>query len=252
MEADNIGARIRHFRRMKGFSQLQLEVAIGASPGSISRMENGVINPTKETLLKIAEILKLSSQHTSYILGVISQPTNTEEVKEVKEKLKLYLQDPDFIGYIADDRWRMIDISQGFATLLSLNELDFKKIKLRVENHTILELLLVEELGICQFLDPNYLPELIYLQTLEYFHEVGSYMTNDIYFSSTMRAINQHPIASKVWSNLLNSNTKNYATIDRSVKFKLKSAHTLQYNRQTLYHINPRFEIIEYTTIHKN
>lgn len=40
-------------------SQLDLEIAIGAGQGSISRIENGQVNPTKETLNKISKILNL-------------------------------------------------------------------------------------------------------------------------------------------------------------------------------------------------
>ena len=43
---------------------------IEASAGTISRIENGKVNPTKETLLTIAEELKLDSIETAYLLGI--------------------------------------------------------------------------------------------------------------------------------------------------------------------------------------
>jgi len=57
-----VGQKIKNFRKRAGKSQFELELDIEASPGSISRIESGEVNPTKETLTKIAEVLKLTTQ----------------------------------------------------------------------------------------------------------------------------------------------------------------------------------------------
>lgn len=64
------GNRIRHFRKRAGLSQLQLELQIDASFGSLSRMENGLTNPTKETLFAIAEALRLNAYETAFLFGI--------------------------------------------------------------------------------------------------------------------------------------------------------------------------------------
>lgn len=51
-------------------SQLDLEMTINSSPGSISRIENGKINPTKETLHKIADALCLNCFERAELLGI--------------------------------------------------------------------------------------------------------------------------------------------------------------------------------------
>ena len=51
---------------------MQLELEIGASPGSLSRIENGQTNPTKETILAISYVLELDKKEIGYIF-------NTEE-----------------------------------------------------------------------------------------------------------------------------------------------------------------------------
>lgn len=56
-----IGEKIRNFRKRSGKSQFELELEIEASPGSMSRIESGQVNPTKETLRKIIEALELKS-----------------------------------------------------------------------------------------------------------------------------------------------------------------------------------------------
>lgn len=55
-----LGTKIRVFRKRAGISQMDLEVATDSATGSMSRIESGEVNPTKETLLKIALFLKLT------------------------------------------------------------------------------------------------------------------------------------------------------------------------------------------------
>jgi transcriptional regulator with XRE-family HTH domain len=54
------GAKIRKYRLQRQLSQLDLEIAAEMAPGSISRIEHDKINPTKETLFKLARVLKLA------------------------------------------------------------------------------------------------------------------------------------------------------------------------------------------------
>src|SRR5690554_1416793 len=56
-----VGEKIKKYRLQKGLSQFELEDKIDASTGSLSRIENGQVNPTKETLVKIIEALDLKS-----------------------------------------------------------------------------------------------------------------------------------------------------------------------------------------------
>ncbi|KXK26782.1 MAG: Helix-turn-helix motif protein [candidate division WS6 bacterium OLB20] len=66
----DLGSIIRDYRKRAGVSQLDLEMAIGASPGSLSRIENGIVNPTKETLLNIADVLKLDAVETAGLFDI--------------------------------------------------------------------------------------------------------------------------------------------------------------------------------------
>lgn len=70
MDPNRLGQKIRNFRLRLGLSQFKLEELIDASPGSISRIENGDVNPTKETLLKIMEVLQLSSKEGASLFGI--------------------------------------------------------------------------------------------------------------------------------------------------------------------------------------
>lgn len=56
---------------------MELELRINAAFGSVSRMENGITNPTKETLFSIAEALELSAIETATLFGInISEESN--------------------------------------------------------------------------------------------------------------------------------------------------------------------------------
>lgn len=65
-----IGQKLRNYRKQAGISQLELEMMIDTSPGSISRIENGEVNPTKETISKIIEVLKISTTDAATLLGI--------------------------------------------------------------------------------------------------------------------------------------------------------------------------------------
>jgi putative transcriptional regulator len=55
-----LGSKIRSLRTAKGISQMELGARIGKDDTSISRLENGKVNPTYTYLLQIAEGLGIS------------------------------------------------------------------------------------------------------------------------------------------------------------------------------------------------
>ena len=67
---EKLGNKIRAFRERAGLSQMQLELEIEMSPGSLSRIENNQVNPTKETILNIAKALNLTDSQISYLFGL--------------------------------------------------------------------------------------------------------------------------------------------------------------------------------------
>ena len=58
--ARQIGAAIRARRKAKGWTQAQLAEAVSVEKETISRFETGVISPTLERLVHLAEILGCS------------------------------------------------------------------------------------------------------------------------------------------------------------------------------------------------
>jgi transcriptional regulator with XRE-family HTH domain len=82
----SLGQKIKHFRERAGLSQLALEMEAGlASPGHLSRIENGKKNPEKETLIDIAYALKLNTFEIASLFGVDLSDINRlfEETTEI-------------------------------------------------------------------------------------------------------------------------------------------------------------------------
>jgi transcriptional regulator with XRE-family HTH domain len=65
-----LGQKIRQYRNRAKLTQLELELAIGTSQGSVSRIENDLINPTKETLSKIIDALDLYGEEAADLFGL--------------------------------------------------------------------------------------------------------------------------------------------------------------------------------------
>lgn len=74
-----LGEKIEAFRKRAKMSQLDLEIEIGAGQGSLSRIENNQVNPTKETLLKLVDVLNLSPVESASLFSIDIEP----EVRKV-------------------------------------------------------------------------------------------------------------------------------------------------------------------------
>lgn len=86
MAEQTLGHKIKSFRKRAGYSQLDLEMEIGSSAGTISRIENGQVNPTKETLLNIASTLKLEATETAQLFNIdLQQYSKSEAFSEIEE-----------------------------------------------------------------------------------------------------------------------------------------------------------------------
>lgn len=98
-----IGPRLKRFREAKGYTQQELELAIGTSFGHLSRIESGKLNPTKETLLKIAKILQLDDEEIRYLIGVELDRVTKKQIELAIQDTKTYIDNSSYPSYLADD-----------------------------------------------------------------------------------------------------------------------------------------------------
>lgn len=60
-----LGERLKQLRQEHGWSQADLAAKIGTDPGQISRYENGKMTPSAEAVVRLAEVLDVT---TDYLL----------------------------------------------------------------------------------------------------------------------------------------------------------------------------------------
>lgn len=150
----SLGQKIKKFRIQAGISQLKLETLIGASPGSISRIESGKVNPSKETIIDIAKALELETKEIAYLFEINLE--NTTELIKITNKL-LLSKDISFIlnetvnnltlkmGYLASTIFLKKENKLYFSALTNSNisantlkhiDIKPKEIFLDINNHT--------------------------------------------------------------------------------------------------------------------
>lgn len=123
-----IGDKIRNFRKRAEMSQLELEVAIGAATGSISRVESGDVNPSKETLVKIIESLNLNMYDAadlfdinvsqdpvekiiSEVNGLITEGLSKQQIYDLTTQRLVKLLNVDYCGFLVlDDEGENIEL----------------------------------------------------------------------------------------------------------------------------------------------
>ena len=85
-----IGARIRKYREMSGFSQKELAQKIGVSNSRVSNWEQGLNRPDADILAAICVALDVSP---SLLLGI--QVTGDELTEQEQKVLKAYREKED-------------------------------------------------------------------------------------------------------------------------------------------------------------
>lgn len=240
--SSDLGERIRFFRKRSGLSQLELEMQSDSASGSISRMETSVINPTKESLKKIAEVLKLNAREISYLIGVTAEPATEKEINDVKNEVADYFSKPGVLAYVLDDRWRLIVGSDSMKRLLKLSNQDLQKIY----NTSIVKDMLDQTYPLYSFINNSKLEEMLYFQLSRFYLELD-YLENDSYYKQALDAIKTNSISNKIWQNILVSGAeKILPRSSREVTFSLGPINAqMQYSREVIQKY-PRFEIIEY------
>ena len=87
----SLGEKIRNYRKQREISQFNLEIKIGAAFGSISRIENNLVKPTRETLSKISKALDLTPSQTADLLGlrIFSPEELVNAINKISQSLDL-------------------------------------------------------------------------------------------------------------------------------------------------------------------
>ncbi|KKQ36038.1 MAG: hypothetical protein US52_C0011G0002 [candidate division WS6 bacterium GW2011_GWA2_37_6] len=244
MDQKILGRRIKFFRERAHLSQLELETSIDASAGMISRIEKGRVNPTKETVGKIAEILHLHNMETDYLIGNTAEPPTQAEIDKAKNAVKDYFSKGDVFAYLSDDRWRVNAVSKGFYNLFKSYVDDPDKAVDNLIGTSIVNILLEEEYQILQFFKKENYKELLKYQLVK-FHSGMGFMHDDMIYKQSMSSIERDPLARSIWEQIKEDKSiPNKET--REIFFTIKGINIgFNYSKEQLY-ANPRFYLIEY------
>ncbi len=245
----DIGKKIRYFRLRGGLSQLDLELALGAAQGSISRMESGRVNPTKETINHIADILKLNNREHAFLLFDSNQDIPKEEVEEAKALVKDHFAKASVYAYLLDDRFRFWDFSQGFIKLFTkmMPSGEVEKFKEGLRGTSVIKALIDPTFGLVQFFPQGKeYEDMLYLQLSRDYFERRFMMEFDPTVKSDIELISRTPVANRIWQRVLRDPGNVNSLPSKEITFVFKGMKIkMNYARERL-SSNPRFETIEY------
>lgn len=231
------GEKIKNFRKRAGMSQMELENELNAATGSISRIEAGKVNPTKETILQLAKIMKLTESELSDLLGVKPLLPTEEEIISAIEECKPYLDSDNVMAYLIDENGIVYYSSKGFARMLSLDENQVRA----VIGKEILEIALDPKYGIFEHLNFEKIKRVLAIEVVRISRESN---IAEEYLNEVLIKI---PNAKEVFELVPTVSPEEVlSTGNKQIFFNINGNKiAMSYSRERLKN-NPRFEIIEY------
>lgn len=82
----SIGTRIKELRKKHSLNQTELGKIVGLSHGTLAGIESGNNNATTETIIKLCEYFKVSSDYL--LFGIETEQTISESEQEVIEIMR--------------------------------------------------------------------------------------------------------------------------------------------------------------------
>lgn len=242
-----LGEKLKYFRKRSKFSQLILEVEIDASPGSISRFKSNKVKPGRETLIKISKALNLNKFEIDYLYGSLAQPASEEELVKAINDVKEYFSKKGVLGYLTDDRYRLIAASKDFSRLLKLTQEEVSNILFK----PLVQVMLDPKLKVFDYLNNEDLESTVKSTLNRYYFEAGFY-TKEPSHITALKYIQKNPIAKKVWEEIVMNPPSYINTLEsRNIKFSVsKMDFSMTYSIEQL-SSNHRFAVIEYTPTNK-
>lgn len=238
-----IGEKIRLFRTGRKMTQLDLELELDASPGTISRIESGKVNPTKETIDKLTKCLNLTYSEKIFLFDLDSPDKFTSnDIDKAIEEVKDILNS-NTIAYLLDDYFRFYSMSNILAKIMGLKPEDI----LKYRGRSVLELIAEEDSPGHKVLDKNYIVELLTNQ-LALIMQEKPFFIHTQYFKNIYNNLSKNKFFIEAWRNI-NDNTKKIYSFTpdfRYVYFNFKGLKVkLKFVREKL-SIDSRFILTYY------
>lgn len=237
----SIGEKIRYFRKRAGVSQTDLELEIGASFGSLSRIENGQTNPTKETLMKISKCLHLREDEIAYLFHIRDLEISEADIQNIIDVSNEMFKDIQVPAYVYDYRLRVWNWND-----LALELFDITKERADTNRGIYLISLLSDpQYGIVQKFSKKHMNEFYEQQILKIKRMVEIYK-NEEWINDYIGIVKNNKILSEYWNKLEINDNKQLIVGRGYLYLELGGKESVfSINNSTIY-CDPRFFLNEY------
>ena len=132
LELETFGDLLRHWRKVRGYSQLALALEAGSSARHLSFVESGRAQPSRAMVLRLAEALRLSLRDQNLLLGAAGfapvyaeRPLDDAALARARKALEFMLakQEP-YPALVMNRRWEVVMTNQALGRLFALIQLD--------------------------------------------------------------------------------------------------------------------------------
>ncbi len=236
----SLGERIKYFRSREGMSQSQLEIETDIAFGTLSRVENGQTNPTKESLLKIADVLKLNNDEIIYLIYPDKLFVTQQDIEEVLTIVKKRIDMSLSPVYLLDNLRRVVYTGEAALQLFGFS----KEKKDQVVGAHILELIFNPLLPVRSMFGNDF-ERLAHSRVKAFQHDL-SYLINNGELSETLEYLGQFPNFTEIWGKAMKSEVDPYSKEERTFTLRLEGQTYSFYFINTPIDEDRRFELIEY------
>ncbi len=195
MDELTLGRKLYAFREERKISQTKVEVETGLSFGTISRIENGAINPTKETLQRISTFLQLDSSEFTYLIGFNTISPTEKEANGFVEQIEQSISKTDFPAYIMDSTFHVWMWNKSILEIFGISP---EKANEHI-GESYMKILFSPDLKIVDKIPPNIREEVLQKQVFRYRKMISKYRLSN----RTIEEVNElklQPLFSKYWN----------------------------------------------------
>ena len=219
-------------------SQSELEIDTELSFGTISRIESGKINPTKETLMKVAKVLALREPDTSYLLRLQASDPSKEEIADAVKQVKYILDKEEFPAYLMDTKIRGWAFNKMLLEIFEVPEKDISE----YIGENIDKILFLSKLNILKKIPAKYLIPVI-TEQIRLTKSLSKRYSLEPYTQTVLNDLKKNSLFNKLWDKI-----KPAEGIPFRANFYLKyKKATLRIVITTIFlPSDPRFMLIEY------
>ncbi len=215
MNKEEVGKKIRHLRKISGLSQMQLEVAANAAPGSISRIENGKVNPSKETLNNIANALNLTPTVRSYLFGASFREPTAEDISKAINEVHPILYSKNSLSYLLNLRSQILCLSEGFKQLCKEHALNPEDLI----DKSVLEVFFDPKLATREFFTPRYFDSMG-IHILAVVIQERNFLLHEPWWNDHLNRLFEFPDVSRLWKEAKNTSPNLYTREARTIYFE--------------------------------